>query len=213
MASIDPIEILIACILHDFNQCNYAMISEALSFCTTCRLWRAVAAAGFQTIIGEMRVIHRTCIVLMKWIHNISRSIKGERLLPPSILLCATDVTSPCLHRAYSCSTVSPGCKVGSGQLHVYIACSYINTTSTSWMGSTIYDGMLSKNGLGWGWVLLQELNTQRLLVGRELDAQRLWQACEELMTYDRVPPTHYELLRRDLSRSDIQSSNLIGRN
>ena len=38
------------------------------------------------------------------------------------VCLCATDVTSPCLHRAYSCGTVSPACKVRSGQLHVYIA-------------------------------------------------------------------------------------------
>ena len=28
---------------------------------------------------------------------------------------------SPCLHRSYSCGTVSPTCKVGLGQLHVYI--------------------------------------------------------------------------------------------
>ena len=34
---------------------------------------------------------------------------------------CATDVTSPCLDRVYSCGTVGPACKVGSGQLHVYI--------------------------------------------------------------------------------------------
>ena len=32
-----------------------------------------------------------------------------------------TDVASPCLHRSYSCGTVSPACKVRSGQLHVYI--------------------------------------------------------------------------------------------
>ena len=35
---------------------------------------------------------------------------------------CWTDVTSPCLHRSYSCGTVSPACKAGSGPLHVYIA-------------------------------------------------------------------------------------------
>ena len=35
--------------------------------------------------------------------------------------LCWMDVTSPCLHRSYSCGTVSPACKVGSGQLNVYI--------------------------------------------------------------------------------------------
>ena len=35
---------------------------------------------------------------------------------------CWTNVTSPCLHRSYSCGTVSPACKVGSGPLHVYIA-------------------------------------------------------------------------------------------
>ena len=34
---------------------------------------------------------------------------------------CATDVTSPCLDRVHSCGTVGPACKVGSGQLHVYI--------------------------------------------------------------------------------------------
>ena len=32
-----------------------------------------------------------------------------------------TDVTSPCLHRSYSCGTVIPACKVRLGQLHVYI--------------------------------------------------------------------------------------------
>ena len=45
--------------------------------------------------------------------------------------VCETDVTSPWLHRSYSCGTVSSTCKVGkgrvgsgrvgSGQLHVYI--------------------------------------------------------------------------------------------
>ena len=30
-------------------------------------------------------------------------------------------MTSPCLHRVYSCGTVSPACKVGLGQLHVYV--------------------------------------------------------------------------------------------
>ena len=30
-------------------------------------------------------------------------------------------LTSPCLHRSYSCDTVSPTCKVQSGQLHVYV--------------------------------------------------------------------------------------------
>ena len=34
-------------------------------------------------------------------------------------------MTSPCLHRSYSCGTVSPACKVRSGQLHVYIAVRY----------------------------------------------------------------------------------------
>ena len=34
-------------------------------------------------------------------------------------------MTSPCLHRVYSCGMVSPACKVGSGQLHVYIAVRY----------------------------------------------------------------------------------------
>ena len=38
------------------------------------------------------------------------------------VCVCETDVTSPCLHRTYSCSTVSPACKVGSDPLHVYIA-------------------------------------------------------------------------------------------
>ena len=64
--------------------------------------------------------------------------------------------------------------------------------------------GMLIKNGLGWGWVWLQEqLNTQRLLVGHGLDAQRPWQAREKLMTYDRVPPAHYELLRGNLQKRE----------
>ena len=30
-------------------------------------------------------------------------------------------MTSPCLHRSYSRGSVSPTCKVGLGQLHVYI--------------------------------------------------------------------------------------------
>ena len=63
--------------------------------------------------------------------------------------------------------------------------------------------GMLIRNGLGWGWVWRQELNTQRLLVGRELNAQRLWQACEELMTYDRVPPAHYEFKPGNLQKRE----------
>ena len=68
--------------------------------------------------------------------------------------------------------------------------------------------GMLIKNGLGWGWVWLQEqLNTQRLLVGRGLDAKRPWQAREKLMTYDRVPPAHYELLRGNLQKRERDSA------
>ena len=37
------------------------------------------------------------------------------------VCVCWTDVTSPCLHRSYSCGTVSPACNVWSRQLHVYI--------------------------------------------------------------------------------------------
>ena len=58
-------------------------------------------------------------------------------------------MTSPCLHRAYSCGTVSPACKVGS------IAC-------------------LHRTPVPVAWDVQEKLNTQRLLVGRGLDAQRL---------------------------------------
>ena len=37
------------------------------------------------------------------------------------VSVCWTDVMSLCLHSSYSCGTVSPACKVASGQLHVYI--------------------------------------------------------------------------------------------
>ena len=46
--------------------------------------------------------------------------------------LCATDVTSSCLHRAYSCGTVSPACKVRSGQLDVYIAVRYATPSGSA---------------------------------------------------------------------------------
>ena len=116
-----------------------------------------------------------------------------------------------CLHSSYSCGTVSPAFRVSSstpGRFKPVILTSLHDMEgSRSFMQLYKHQyqlpGMLIKNGLGWGWVWLQELNMQRLLVGRGLDAQRLWQAREELMTYDRVPPAHYELLRGNLQKRE----------
>ena len=65
------------------------------------------------------------------YIHISQISIYTTKFLA-CVCECETDVTSPCLHRVYSCGTVSPACKVGSGQLHVYIAVRYATPSGSA---------------------------------------------------------------------------------
>ena len=55
------------------------------------------------------------------YLYGITLSLIYTTKFLACVCECATDVTSPCLHRSSSCGTLSPTCKVGLGQLHVYI--------------------------------------------------------------------------------------------